>query len=253
MIAEALSRQIKTHALECYPREACGLVLDGQVTGRFIEGTYLPVENTHSAPEMAFRIAPQVIAEYSGRITAVSHSHPDAPAAPSASDMVSQVQMNVPFIITATDGINCEEPFEFGDCLERFPLEGRPFRHGVTDCYELMRDYYWVNFKIALPVIPRDWEWWNDGLNLYQDYFRPAGFELVPEGTDPQKHDCFFLCVGSKVPNHGGIYLDGGMILHHLGSMRSGPYSISHLSVREYGVRWNAFRPIFVRYKEGLS
>lgn len=252
MISETLSRQIQDHALESYPLESVGMVVDGKVTGRYIEGDYIRLENVHPQPTHGFRVSGQDMLRMEGRITAIVHSHPDGGNAPSASDMMSQQMMNLPYIIVATDGTNCLEPFEFGDCLEPLPLEGRPFRHAVTDCYELMRDYWMVNFGYRLQNIPRDWEWWRDGLDLYRDYFEPAGFRALRDGEQPQKHDCFFMSIGSKVPNHGGIYLGNGEILHHLGSTRHGPYSSSHLSVREFGGRYETLSPMFVRFKEPL-
>lgn len=251
MIETELSRRIKAHAVECYPHESCGFVVDGHVNGRDISGTYVPLANTHSDPTNAARVRPEDFLKYEGRIVAFVHSHPDGEAAPSAADMVSQARLNIPYIIVATNGTNCSEPFEFGDCLPRFPLMGRPFRHAVTDCYELMRDYYDAELDLKLQSIPRDWCWWKDGLDLYQDYFKPTGFRRLQDGEEPQQHDCFFMCLGSSVPNHGGIYLGNGRIMHHMGSTRNGAYSPTHLSTTESGVRYYSLKPIFVRY-EGL-
>ena len=252
MIAPALSRLIEAHAIECYPREACGLVIDGTVVERYIDGTYVPVENIHAHPEAAFHIDPQALIKYEGRITAYVHSHPNGPDAPSEHDMITQERIGLPSIIVSTDGINCTEPFEFGECLPPHPLEGRSFRHAVTDCFEAIRDWYTVtvpekNIKIA--SCPRDWGWWKDGKDYYRDNFRDAGFRLLEEGEEQQYGDAFFVSVGSPVPNHGGIYLGNAMIYHHLGSTRHGPYSPSHLSVVEFGLRWQSYRPTFVRHR----
>ncbi len=251
MIANALARLIEQQALEGYPNEICGFVIDGTVNGRDIDGELLPLPNIHPDPEKSFRIDPKLFLEYEGRITAVYHSHPDAPSAPSEADMRYQMALGIPFIIVATNGTNCIAPFEFGSEMEPWPLEGRPFRHGVTDCMASIRDWYRLKTDIRIAECPREWNWWKSGGNLYEDNYKLEGFRKLDEeaGEEPQPHDAFFICANSKVPNHGGIYVGEGLIYHHMGSVRDGPYSPSHLSVIEYGLRWRAYRPIFVRHR----
>ena len=244
-----LAAAIKRHALECYPNESCGIVIDGEITDQ-IEGYYLPLENTFEDKRSGFKIERAVYAEYAAqkRITAIVHSHPDAYAAPSAHDMQSQMTTGLPWIIVATNGINCQEPFGFGDQLPMPDLMNRPFRSGVTDCYDAVRHYLLTKADIKLPQIPRSWGWWLEGLDLYEQGLKPYGFRKLPEETEPQPFDCFLVRIRSKVFNHGGVYIGDGMIYHHIGTLE-GAFSPSKLPVIEYGHRWLSHNPVLVRHE----
>ena len=67
------------------------------------------------------------------------HSHPDGVGCPSESDMRYQQQLAIPFVVMVWPLYDC---FWWGDQLTPAPLLGRGFRHGVHDCYSLLRDYY---------------------------------------------------------------------------------------------------------------
>jgi cell wall-associated NlpC family hydrolase len=98
--------------------------------------------------------------------------------------------------------------------FENRPLVGRPFLHGLFDCYTLVRDYYTRNFNLVMPTnLQRDWEWWNQGPNLYVEHANNYGFENV---NDIETHDLLVMSLGSEVPNHGAIYLGENKILHHV-------------------------------------
>lgn len=98
--------------------------------------------------------------------------------------------------------------------FENRPLEGRPFLHGLFDCYTLIRDYYVRNFNIMMPNnMQREWEWWNQGPNLYVENANNYNFFEV---NDIQKHDLLVMSLGSPVPNHGAVYLGEGKLLHHV-------------------------------------
>lgn len=250
MIAKGLSRLIEEHAIREYPRESCGLVIDGTIRGRDIDGDYLPLENLHPDPTKSFRIDRKIWLELGSRVTAVVHSHPDGPDCPSEADMRSQMATRLPYIIVSTNGVNCTTPFEFGVDLEPHPLVGRGFRHGVTDCFAAIRDWYRLNTEVVLEDFARDWLWWKKGSNFYVENYSAMGFRLLNENEEPKRGDAFFVCVGSKVPNHGGIYVGNGKIYHHLAPARGGPYAPSYLAVEEYGLRWQSYRPVFGRHRD---
>lgn len=99
--------------------------------------------------------------------------------------------------------------------FENTELVGRPFLHGVFDCYTLIKDYYRRNFSLILPTnLQRTWEWWTQGENLYLDNASKYGFYEVSE---IKKHDVLIMKVQSPVPNHAAIYLGDNKILHHMG------------------------------------
>lgn len=253
-VSEELYIPIYEHAKAEYPKECCGLVIDGYIENGVVFGDYVRMSNVHQDPTNSFAMSKSERIPYLHRITALVHSHPDWHPAPSAADMTGQMNMAIPWIILSTNGSNCTAPFAFGDELGDIDLEDRPFRHGVTDCFDGIRDYYKQKKGIILPNFARDWEWWNDGQDLYSKGFEKAGFKLIetPEIRDIARliepDDVFILSMRSNVPNHGGIYLGDGLIYHHLGSERAGPYSPKHRSTIESAMRWMDYRPTILRY-----
>lgn len=245
---------IFAHAMAEYPRECVGLLIDGYVKDCVVGGQYVPLKNIAETPETHGRMAKRDLEEYHGRITAIVHSHPNGPDCPSGADMQSQMAWQIPWIIVSTNGKNCRPPFAFGDEVGPLPLENRPFRHGVTDCWDAIRSYFDQKKGIKLKNQPRDWGWWNLGENIYMDGVEGSGFTQISANNQRdilaqlQPDDVYLLYLRSDVPNHGGVYLGEGLGYHHLGSDRAGPYSPNTRSKIESIVRWVDYRPLIFRY-----
>lgn len=81
------------HAAACYPREACGLLVNRQ---------YIECENIATS-DSEFKINPRdvVKAEKLGKIEAIVHSHPNGSTKPSTFDLIQMQYHNVPWIIVA--------------------------------------------------------------------------------------------------------------------------------------------------------
>ena len=250
----------RAHAAACYPRESCGLI-----TGDYGAEQYHAVNNIspHSAQ---FRMAAETwldLESAHGPIRGLVHSHPwdgagPAPDYPSEADMRGQMATAVPWGIIVSTPEGCLTDITwFGDQCPVPPLTGpeRYFRHGVTDCYSLIRDYYRIELGISLLEFPRDWEWWQrDGYDLYLDGFPKTGFRVVPADR-AMPGDMFFASVGSTarragVVNHGGVYLGGRNheILHHLSGTQ--PTDRDRLVKREPGERWMKHITHFLRHEE---
>ncbi|MCP3065729.1 NlpC/P60 family protein [Myxococcus sp. K38C18041901] len=97
----------------------------------------------------------------------------------------------------------------------RAPLVGRPFSHGVLDCFALIRDYYADVMGLALPDFERPDDWWLKGGNLYLEGYERAGFVDVT-GAPLREHDVLLMQLRAPVPNHAGVYLGADVVLHHL-------------------------------------
>lgn len=221
MFGPGVAQAILDHAAVAFPREACGLVIDG---------VYRPCANLAKNPLTDFAIDPEL---WSRTVQAVVHSHPDGPDSPTETDMRQQMASAVPWGITARIDEAWQPLFWFGDQIARPELIGRPFRHGVTDCYALIRDYY-ASKGISLQNWPRSDGWWTRGLDLYQDGFAATGFRRISQ-ADARTGDVVLACIRSPVPNHGGVYLGDGTILHHPqpGGPRLGLRVAQSLSRRE--------------------
>jgi len=207
------------HAIAEYPREGCGLVV--VVKGR---ERYWPCRNTAATPSEHFVLAPEdyAAADDAGEIVMVVHSHPDAPARPSEADRVSCEASELPWAIISVENADgaprAVEVQTLEPCGHQAPLVGRAFAHGVLDCYALVRDWYRQEWGLALPDFARRDGWWDDGRsNLYMDHLVECGFREV-RLADIQRGDLLLMQVRSKnlVPNHAGIWLGDGNMLHHM-------------------------------------
>jgi proteasome lid subunit RPN8/RPN11 len=218
----------KAHAVEAYPHEAVGIVE---------EGVYVRFENIAASPEEHVQVSPEDEMRAAGA-QIVFHSHPDGLGCPSAHDMAAQEVSGVPFVIQPVHRGVALPAFPFGSNLPPEPLTGRSFRHGVFDCYTVIRDWYRADRDVDLPVIPRDWEWWLKGQNLYDTGWAAAGFRDIPV-SELAGGDCVLFMIRARVPNHAGLVLPEGLLLHHV----AGPIPIdqTRLSSVEPISRWLRF------------
>lgn len=258
----AASDAARHHAEIEAPNESVGIVID--------DGEYVPLVNVHATPTEAFAISSEDEEKYAGQIKAVIHSHclmpgefdvQDGPliGGVSSGDMQQQAAMGLPWgLVTVIDKTSHESVLWFGDDVPVAPLVGRPFVHGIYDCYSAIRDAYrsdefgfvkerWDESSIVLPDFPRDFNWWEDRgadgnaripENLYMNNFAAAGFKSI--GRDEMEPgDVFLAQIGASVTNHGGIWLGENLIFHHLRR---------RLSRREAGSRWMEYTTSYLRY-----
>lgn len=200
------------HAEAEAPNESCGLVIGDD---------YVPCANLSDTPAESFRIADAIVADawQSGRLGAIIHSHPEGMDCPSRADMEQQAAADIPWGIVVLSKVHGPSVFFFGDCLPIAPYEGRVFRHGTADCYALVRDWYRQERQLALPLTPRDPDWWDKGQNVIADTILAGsfpGFEALAANAALEHGDVLLFQVGARVINHTGIYMGNGLVLHHL-------------------------------------
>ena len=213
-IAENVLADLRAHAKECYPKESCGFILIWKGRQR-----YFKVRNiAENQSQFLMHPEDQVLAEDFGEIVAIVHSHPNESPQPSWADKVGCEQSGLPWLIVnwPTGAIFVFEPSNY-----EAPLYGRPFAHGILDCYTFVQDYFKRELNITLPNVDRQEQWWLKGSNLYLEGFRDAGFSVLKEGSKLQIHDCFLCQVSSPVPNHAGVFLGNGLVGHHQGGRLS--------------------------------
>ena len=140
MITSTTKQAIIDHANQCYPRECCGVIANGE---------YIPCTNIAS-DDAQFEIDPKdwVQASKQGEVQAIVHSHPDGSTNPSMFDRVQMSHHGLPWIITNGIDIATHEPNGY-----QAPLIGREYHHGVMDCYTLIQDYYARELGIILSLI----------------------------------------------------------------------------------------------------
>lgn len=223
----AIAAAAMAHAQNDAPNEAIGCITaDG----------YVPLANVSKDPANAAQLSNGDMVTACSSL-ALYHSHPDGLACPSESDMRFQQQMAMPFIIQP---LPFGEAFAFGDELERAPLVGRGFRHGVHDCWSCCRDWFHAEAGIELINPPRGWEWWNKpGFDLYGSGFEAAGFRAIPISEAVRPGDGLLLDLGAGRLQHAAVVLDRDTILHHLtGRFAFDPSRPSARTIRSRFVRF---------------
>lgn len=242
MLTTKIKKAINAHANECYPREACGVIIGKE---------YIPCKNV-AADDAQFEIdvIDLVGAEKEGKILAYCHSHPDGTTAPSQPDRVQMNLHGLPWIITDGENVELHKPDGY-----QAPLLGREYHHGLMDCYSLVKDYYQRELGITLNYYERTDEWWTDAKSkpLYVDNFKKEGFVEV---DTIQEHDLILARLGRTAHvNHALVFIGDGqlksertedvigdcLVLHH-------PYGRD--SIREiYGESWQRRAAMIIRHK----
>ena len=191
------------HAAECYPRESLGFVIINRGSLNYMRAT-----NKSEDPDMFVSDAAEFAKISSaGAVVALVHSHPNSSSKPSLKDQQSHSVSGLDWIILGLDGETILP------AVAKPSLLGREFVHGITDCYSFISEWYSQNLGLDLPDYDRDFEWWSKGQNLYVENFESAGFvEVVGE---PINGDVLLMQIGSPVPNHAAVFVDG-KIEHHL-------------------------------------
>lgn len=212
-------------------REVCGFI-EMLGPGRY---AYVRGENIHSMPQQHFEMDRDSFTRVTSddAVVAFVHSHPIGPTYPSQHDMEVQVAVAKPSVIVARDMTSgALEIFSMGDHVLKYPLLKREFRHGVTDCYEALRAWFYQTQNYYTPAFPRNDGWWGfmkNGVihpaqhNYYETEFEKCGFEIVdvdPASRDPALHpqvgDVLLMKLGhTSVSNHAGVYIGGNRVFHH--------------------------------------
>lgn len=209
--------EIKKHALEEYPLESCGMIVDDK---------YVPAQNIHPEPTKAFRIDPKVTAPLiaEGRLQAVIHSHPDGAAHPSEPDAQAQLDMAIPWGVVSVIGdvtegrpFQCSEVMWWGDGLADVPLIGRKFVWHIFHCYQLYRDWWWQERGIRFAAYACDEEFILHGRDVFIEHVECTHHVNLGKIPIPELEigDMLVGRLRGKYPNHCGVYIGDDQILHH--------------------------------------
>ena len=220
--------QMLEHFQQEYPREACGIL--GIVKGK---KKWFPCENVaEDSEDFVLSSQDYFRVKRQADILAIVHTHPDASPEPSQSDINNCNALGIPYYIYSYPTL---EYYELQPETQAYPLIGREYEFGTTDCFEAMRD--WLaskNINIA-PRAPFEDDWWEKGLNYFtEETIGEWGFRKVEEA---QENDLLIFQVEADVPNHCGVYLSNEVFFHH---------AVNRLSCRE------SLYPFWVRHLVGI-
>jgi proteasome lid subunit RPN8/RPN11 len=230
-----LLKYVIEHAKNEYPKECCGYIAADK-DGEF---RYIPCKNIAEDPEKDFRIDPvdymNVVFEYSSP-TMLVHSHPDGEAKPSGNDVVGCNSNAIPwFILSYPDKDSCIVMPK-----NRNFLTERAYVYGIMDCFTLVRDFYKL-YEISIPNYYREDDFWNHGYSQYLDLYENNNFEKVDGIENLKFGDLVLFNIRCELPNHAGIYIGEGTLMHQ-------PQSRLSLT-EEMGLIWQNTFFCILRYK----
>lgn len=256
MNLEKAFAEARIHARFEYPRESCGLIVNGE---------YLPCKNSarpveeHREENCECQLCSFVMdtKDFAAVLTddsviqMVVHSHPDGPDFPSDTDAASQMEDGLAWAIIPLDAERIGDMVIWGGDTPIEPVIGRKFRHFTSDCFTLIRDIFslgkeelakqdidWPFDPVLLPDFPRRDGWWNGDDDFYATEPSKIGFvEIAAHEAKPG--DVFLMSIRSTKMNHGGLLVGGGLILHHL------PHRLSR---REPSGLWGAQVEKWIRF-----
>lgn len=198
--------EILEHFKQEYPREGCGAI--GVTKGK---SHWFPCKNvSEDDNDFIMDSSDYIKASLKSDIVAIVHSHPDTTEEPSEADIKMCNSLNLDsYIFSWPEGkMHHLKPFR-----EEVPLLGREYEFGVLDCWQVVIDY----FKTLDIEIKRDMfedDWWEKGLNYFDDLIGPYNFEEVTDGSI-EKNNVLLFNIRSTIPNHCGVYLGNDKFLHH--------------------------------------
>jgi len=201
-------KDIETHFLEEYPKEACGILAVQKGKPKWFPCTNVAKENENFIIDSNEYLKIHRTSDIIG----IVHNHPDGTPEASEADVAYCNTLGIPYYIFSYPDmeLNIIEPEK-----NLTDLYGREYEFGVRDCFEAMRDYLkTVDINIPPRILFED-NWWTKKL----DYFCPeiikewGGKEVSIE--EIQKNDVITFSVRSDVANHCGIYLENDIFYHH--------------------------------------
>ena len=216
---------MRAHAERAWPEEACGVVAGG----RYEERT-----NVAADRESSWQMDPDVLR--GGDIRAIVHSHPPG-CSRSRRRRTCSARLTQPCPrhrsadAERRGSAQAGEPFFWGPGEAPDAYLGRSYRHGVTDCYTLVRDWYARERGLALPALAYDWRWFADApeLDLYSSWRKRLGWRRVDTAAAQPGDLVLLALMGAHVANHAGVLLEDGTLLHHPSAR---PYDPTCLSRR---------------------
>ncbi len=190
-----LEKQIIAHAKKEYPKESCGLI---------VNGNYIPCENIADNPMETFRIGHNDWCD----CDVVVHSHPQGQRFLSGADRSAQHKMRCDWWLVVGDADNWE--------IIKYPytplLRGRTFEYGVNDCCTMITDSYRL-CGITLKDYQRGTEQEDINNNKIINSLKDTGFYEVPL-DELQAGDVILTSIRGNA-NHASIYLGNEEVLHH--------------------------------------
>ncbi len=238
--------EMKHYAELHYPNEACGIIIS---TGNKFK--LIDCKNISNEPRHNFIIDPAdwLKASQQGTIEAYWHSHVNLSSAPSGADRDSCGKSKKHWFIIGITKNGDETTFDGPTLLkpsdEIEPLLGRVYVAGVHDCYTLVADYYKTHESIQMGSYTHYAlieDWCLKGHSFFEEHFEEEGFVRIKEiDKEPMIGDVILMKTTVGNPNHLGVYVGNGRMIHHTYGRLSDEVV--------YGGYWTKHTVAFLRHK----
>jgi molybdopterin/thiamine biosynthesis adenylyltransferase/rhodanese-related sulfurtransferase/proteasome lid subunit RPN8/RPN11 len=168
-LPQSVDRAIRGHGEQDYPNECCGVLLGHRDTGGWRVALALRARNaTPASPRTHYAIAPAELARIHGEarrrgleIAGFYHSHPDRPAAASATDLAEAHWLGCSYVIVTVAGGQAE----------------------AAACYRLAGTVEEDKFFEPETIVIEDE---SSGSAVHSEWDRMPAFSRTPMPTDPQ-------------------------------------------------------------------
>ena len=210
-LSETVKNIIKNHALESYPDECCGFVVDYRA-----ENKALRCKNFSQFPKKHFSISPKDYLKISKsyQIKAIYHSHPEGEESFSPYDLINSNGHLLNYIMYNVKNDN----FTFYDPRKNKTfIDYSEFKIGVSDCYTFVQKYYKrIGINLKDSDYSRSDDWHQEKPNLSEEIAAlNKDVKKIPVSSEFKKYDILlFEMLKGKTANHVGIYLGNNTIIH---------------------------------------
>lgn len=187
--------------------EVCGFICC-DLLGKIV---IVKCNNIHPEKKHNFRIDPQDYLAAKSKYTLLSifHSHVSHSIRFSDNDKELSEELMLPVYLINT---NYNIFREYLPQTLNIKLTERNFIWGISDCYSLVRYYYWQNFKIYLTDYDR-----AEGLlssDFILDVKEKEHFIFIDQNAVPRDHDVLLYKNYRNLPHHLGVYSKGKIYEH---------------------------------------
>jgi cell wall-associated NlpC family hydrolase len=211
-LTEFQKQQIKAEALANPKHEVCGLILN--------TGAIMSCQNVHEDARNHFKVATSQYIKYEPLVMGIYHSHVNDVPNFTANDVNLVYSLDKPLVLYTTT----RNEFKVASLDRDRPLIDREFVYGINDCYSIVRDWYWQEFKIELGNYPRSGDtakWDESGFDLIDRSFENEGFRVVND--EVRNGDLLAMSMGdiNRNINHLGVYIGDDLFIHQLNKCKS--------------------------------
>lgn len=214
MLNDELLLQLQTATIANYPKEMCGFITT--------DGTFFELENISTTPTVECDFDFDAITVVRENIAFIVHSHTQTTTAhiqtPSHKDILAQIKLGIPFLITAYNGTSYYPPIQL-------PHESnsnyckREFIYGIQDCWHLLQDFYHYEFGIDIVSDERRRAVTPEELaDILQTELSENNFNKVVGWnlTNMQYGDILLTSTVGNRKNHVMIFTGNNTVLHQL-------------------------------------